>query len=110
MAEALGVVMPMPTGPPRERVEEAEPIVMTFKVLAPVPILIVFAVLVPVAMFTVVAPDPTPRLRVRVWVLEAMVIVPDWLGSPKVVADEEADFKVRAPSPDREVESRVRVA
>ncbi len=51
-----------------------------------------------------------PMSIVNAWVVEAIVIVPDWAGSPRVVTDEEALFTVRAPSDVREVESRVRVA
>lgn len=91
-------------------VVEAAPRVITFKRLAPVPILTALALVAPVAMFTVVAPDPTPRLRMSVWVEEAMVMVPVWLVSPMTVIDEEALFRVRAPSEVREVESSVRVA
>src|SRR3989344_5894840 len=107
-------------------VEEAAPIVTTFKVLAAVPILIVLAlvppvpilivwapvplailtvlaVLVPVAMFTVVAPVPVPRLRVRVSEDEARVMAAVWLVCPMMVKEEEALFTVRAPSEVKEV-------
>lgn len=99
---------------------EVEPIVRMLAT-APVPILMVLTLVAPVAMFTVWPPVPEaidkvraevdlPMSRVKAWVVEAMVIVPDWSAWPKVVADEEALFKVRAPSEDKEVVSRVRVA
>ena len=75
----------------------------------------------PVAILTVWPPVPEPiemvkaevdlpMSKVRAWVEEAIVMVPVWLGSPRVMADEEADLRVRAPSEVKEVLSRVRVA
>ena len=70
----------------------------------------VLAFVAPVAMFTVVAPVPVPRLRVRVSELEATVMAPVWLVSPIRVMELEALFRVKEESEDRVVESKVRVA
>ena len=64
----------------------------------------------PAPILIVKAEVDLPSSKVKAWVLEAMVMVPDWSGWPIEMREEEADLRVRSASEVKEVLSMVRVA
>ena len=53
----------------------------------------------PAPILIVKAEVDLPSSKVKAWVLEAMVMVPDWSGWPIEMREEEADFEATSASP-----------